>query len=928
MDFFSNIAAKGIGGRQELLVKNEPQTHQTKSSELLPSSRTIATKAKISTKEELYSLLRETRAKYAPFLENHAPKIVPITKRIELREFILDGEKIRLPHYGGPAGYAKKTYETTFTLDEISDKKAYYVSFGGADYRAVVYVNGTFVGVHEGFFSPFTFNIDREIKCGENSLKIELYNDHIFMGNEAGAGLPEYEGDKMYAATGLGWDDPAFGWHHCPPGMGIYGSVGIEIKNRLSISDVFVRENEITVEVNNEDYEKRDIEIRYSIYGRNFKETVAENIAYVPSTLRKVGFCDTLTQSNVGDSLNKSFDMPAKRGANSYKIPFDSEGLKVWSPDTPYLYQIQVELLYSGEVVDRYEAHFGKRTFTQDLESRPKGMFYLNGEKIKLRGANTMGFEQQDVLRGDFDQLIDDILLAKLCNMNYFRFTQRPVNKEVYDYCDMLGMMAQTDLPLFGCMRRTKFAEGVRQAEEMEKIIRNHPSVVVISYINEPFPNAYNAPHRHLERFELESFFEACDLAVKIINPDRVIKHCDGDYDPPTTTMPDNHCYPMWYNGHGIDIGYLNRGYWMPTHPDWYYGCGEYGAEGLDFADLMRRRYPKEWLKEPFNPGNIVLAQTEKFHYFFFDDGENMEDWVEKSQAHQAFATRIMTEAFRRNKKMISFAIHLFIDAWPSGWMKTIMDCERNPKPAFFAYRNALEPILVSLRTDRYSYFDGEEIAVEAFVANDTLKTGKYTLVYECDGKSAREEFELIPSDVVYVSNPKLKVLVNERKTLTLKAILLDENGDIVTYNTLDLEAFPKVEYDGKCPHEIIYLNEPGEYTVAGKKVTVRKSGMLPMHFVSRKTDHKAVADFKPQDFSYWYDKNSDMISPLAECTFTAEDAVPILTCGNRDGKTKWRTELACAEILDGNKRYIVTTVDLREENPVARIFLKKLSEL
>lgn len=53
-------------------------------------------------------------------------------------------------------------------------------------------------------------------------------------------------------------------------------------------------------------------------------------------------------------------------------------------------------------------------------------MFYLNGRSIRLRGANTMGFEQQDVLRGDLPQLIDDILLAKLCNMNFLRLTQRP----------------------------------------------------------------------------------------------------------------------------------------------------------------------------------------------------------------------------------------------------------------------------------------------------------------------------------------------------------------------------------------------------------------------------------------------------------------------------------------------------------------------
>ena len=925
MDFFGSIAAKGIGGRHELLVKNVPQQFNKKETLLSGEGAPIPTDKKISTREELYSLLSEAKKYYAPFMENHAPSFEPISKSIKLNAFTLDGESITLPHYGGPAGYCKQVYETEFELAEVTADKAYYVSFGGADYRAVVYVNDVSVGIHEGFFSPFTFSIDREVKGGTNRLKIELYNDYIYMGNTT-LGGKKLEGDKLYAATGLGWDDPAFGWHHCPPGMGIYGEVRVDIKNRLSISDVFVRKSEIAVEVNNEDYIEKNVEIRYSIYGRNHKEVVCEGVPFVPFTKRTVGMGDTLTQSKVADSLNKGFAMPAKKGANEYKIPYSSEGLKLWTPSEPYLYEIVVELYSDGVITDRFSTHFGNRTFTQDTDSNPKGAFYLNGEKIKLRGANTMGFEQQDVLRGDYEQLADDILLAKLCNMNFLRFTQRPVEKAVYDYCDMLGMMAQSDLPLFGCMRRTKFAEGVRQAEEMERHIRNHPSAILISYINEPFPNANNEPHRHLERAELEDFFKACDLAIKVINPDRVIKHVDGDYDPPTESMPDNHCYPMWYNGHGIDIGLLNKGYWLPTLPDWYYGCGEFGAEGLDFADLMRRRYPKEWLKEPFNPGNIVRAQTENFHYFFFDSADTIDEWVEKSQAHQSFATKFMTEAFRRDRRMISFAIHLFIDAWPSGWMKTIMDCERNPKPAYFAYRNALEPVLVSLRTDRFAYFDGESLAVEAFVANDTAKAGNYTLVYECDGKRAEEKFTLSANDVTYVSNPTLTLCATERRRVTLKAILLDENGVVVTHNSLEFDVFPKNECKRENKPEIIYLDKTGEYDILGEKVRVKRSAMLPMHFVSRKTGHTSVEGFEPQDFSYWYDKNADMITPICENTFTINGAVPILTSANTDEQGKWQRELACAEITKDGKRYIITTVDLREENPVAKLFLDNLS--
>ncbi len=929
MDVFGSIAAKGIGGRMELLADNSPCEHERKKTELLNCDFVpMKVEKKISTKEELAKELDLLRKKFRPFLEDHAPQMPSLRERIDITECTLDGIKTSLPHYGGEVGNAMQTYECEFYLDSLSDDKSYNICFDGADYKAVVYINGRCVGVHEGFFAPFEFCFDSVALAGKNSLKIELYNDYIYMGNSKLNG-ERFEGDKMYAATGLGWDDPALGWHHCPPGMGIYNNVYVEIRNRISLRNAFVRENEIQIDVFNDDYVGKDIELNISVYGQNFKETVVENLRYVPQTFRMVGMGDTFTEIRVGDSIGKGYSMPARKGANTYKIPFRIDIPRLWQPDMPYLYQLQVELIYKGEVVDRYKTQFGVRSFKQDTDNSPKGMFYLNGEKIRLRGANTMGFEQQDVLREDYEQLIDDILLAKLCNMNYLRLTQRPVQDKVYEYCDKLGMMTQTDLPLFGCMRRIKFAEGVRQAEEMEMLIRNHPCNVIISYINEPFPNANNEPHRHLNRDELENFFAACDIAVKCCNPDRVIKHIDGDYDPPCESMPDNHCYPMWYNGHGIDIGKLHKGYWIPTKSDWYYGCGEFGSEGLDFYDIMAESYPKEWLKEPFDPSNIVNAQTGSFHYFFYDTCSDIHEWIRESQAHQAFATKIMTEAFRRDSKMVSNAIHLFIDAWPSGWMKTIMDCKRQPKPAYFEYRNALEPIMVSLRTDRFTYFEGEEISVECYVCNDTNEAKKYSVIFETDDACAKiEGTEISACGVTYASDAVFKVSCSERKKVTLKAILTDENGAVITHNSIELEVFPRREMAKATNNEIIMMLEPGEYFIAGETVRVKPCGMLPVHFVSRNTGHSAVSEFLPKDFSYWYSKKDDMITPVCYNTFEAEGFTPILTSGNMDNTGEWKSALVCAEKNYEGKKYIICNADLRTENPVAAYFLDNLYKL
>lgn len=928
-DYFGNIAARGIGGDHKLLEKQVPKEYKKIPAPLTKKAyEKTKVKEKIHTREELYSALSGMREYYKPFLRDLAPSFPEIYEIINLKKFTVDGKEVTIPDYGGPTGYAKKTYETEFEIPNINKDKAYYIHFKGADYKAVVYINGVFVGMHEGFFSPFEFCIDENIVPGKNTLKIELFNDFVYLGT-TGPDNVRREGDKLYAATGLGWDDPALGWHHCPPGMGLYGDVALEIRNRINISDIFVRKDEIWVEVQNADYAKKHLKIKFSIYGQNFDETAVENFEYIPETMKTVGMGDSLTEAGIKDELGKGTKICAEKGVNLFKIPFEINDPKIWDLDTPYLYQIQVEVYCDDKLCDKKAKQFGVRTFTQDINSQPKGMFYLNGRKIRLRGANTMGFEQQDVLRGDFDQLIDDILLAKLCNMNYLRITQRPVQDEVYTYCDRLGLLTQTDLPLFGGMRRTKFAEGVRQAEEMERIVRNHACNIVISYINEPFPNANNEPHRHLVRSELMSFFDCCDAVVKLHNPDRVIKHVDGDYDPPCKSMPDNHCYPMWYNGHGIDIGLLHKGYWLPVKPGWYYGCGEYGVEGLDFPEVMREMYPKEWLREPFDPKNIVNAQTAMFHYFFYDDGDSLEDWVEKSQTFQAFGVKIMTEAYRRNSNMVSNAIHLFIDAWPSGWMKTIMDCRRNPKPAYFAYRDALEPMMLSLRTDRFTYFEGEKIAIESYVCNDTVNSGKYKVVYELGDMTAESTADVKPCDVTYVSTAEFVIdKVDGRKVFTLRAVLLDENGNAVTYADQNIEVFTDVgKYELDENTELFYMLEPGEYQIAGETVKVKPCGMLPVHFASRKTGHSAVASFKEKDFSYWYDKNEDMITPIVYNTFTADGFAPILTSGNMDDNGEWQKVLVCAEKVYDGKRYVICNIDLREENPVAKIFKKKLLE-
>lgn len=997
-DFFGAIASKEIGSKRAPLVFPKPQE---KNGIILPLSSTDKTPTPVpkkpDTKGELDALIEELRVKYSPFMQNLAPKAADIREKIILENFALreeqeedlldfsrvtrgegEWENIRIPYYFGPTGNAVYYYRTTFNICEKSASKAIFLCFDGVDYIAEVFLNGAFLGSHEGFFAPFEFDATPHIKEGENILVVTVRNDYVYGGNQGPTAEPiRLEGDKMYAATGLGYDDSETGWHHCPPGMGIYQGVRVEVRNRAFISDLYVRpmlessEYEIWCEVYNCDYMPlKEPRISFSVYGRNFEEISLRDFVFEPITFSNDDRGDIVSLADLENEhrMKESVKLLFYKGANLIKLRLPMKNVRKWELDAPYLYELQATLSVDGKAVDVQRTSFGMRSFTQDNESTPKGMFYLNGKSIRLRGANTMGYEQQDVIRGDFDMLLYDMLMAKACNMNFLRLTQRPVQKEIYELCDCIGLMLQTDLPLFTVMRRTKFAEGVRQAEEMEKLIRPHASSILISYMNEPMANAANRPHRHLVRCEMEAFFDACDTAVHILNPDRVIKHIDGDYDPPDSTLPDNHCYCTWYNGHGIDIGKLHRGYWLGVKEGWYYGCGEFGAEGLDPVPLMKRRYPKEWLpindaeEKNWEPGMIKDSQSGNMHFFYYDTQETLEDWVRESQKHQAFGTKVQTESFRRDANMVTFAIHLFIDAWPSGWMKTIVDCERNPKPAFFAYRDALTPLMVNIRTDRKTYFAGEKAAIELFICNDTHeisdghkivcelveKGEKLALEAEFDAKFM-ENSSFIQGDICF-DIPKVK----DRTKYTLRAILKDKNGNILHYCDEELEFFPEIKkaeatatvitgeefasdinffVDQAKSGKTVVVNglSEGIYKIADAEVKVKPCGMRALHFVSRKTGHKLVEGFTPYDFRLWYSEKDDMITPIIRNTFTSDQAIPILTSGNSLRGSAWGqklyTSLACAQIPVGKGNIIINEVDLEThlKNPVALMFMNGL---
>ncbi len=990
VDGFAEIALRGGDCRDKSLKEVTPVPYDiqyfTESSE---SCKSVVDKSYSELLEQFYQDIPRLRERYVPFLKDNAPKAVP-RESSELGAFqfryeepadaldfgrVFRGEgdfvSVKVPEYRGPIGKWRGFYRTEFITPFIqtSDDRV-WLRFLGADYIAHIYVNSRYVGSHEGFFAPFEFDVTPYILSdSSNILVVEILNDAPMLGVDSDRG--RLDGDKIYAATGYGWDDSAEGWHHCPPGAGLCDKVIIEKRSSHFISDIFVRPNidtssvEVWFEVYNSLFENSPLEATISIYGKNF-----------------MGF--SLENHPVGME-------PCGPGVNFFRAEIPMSHVKLWHPDSPYLYKVRVDLLQNGSVLDQHETHFGMRKFFMDESAEVKGTLFLNNRQIFLRGANTMGHLQQCVLRGDFDQLIDDILIAKYCNMNFYRLTQRPVQSEVYDYCDALGMMLQTDLPTFGWIRRNKFCEAIKQVEEMERHIRRHPSSIMVSYINEPFPATWGfRGHRSLLRPELEEFFRAASCAVRVQNPDRVIKYVDGDYDPPTETgLSDFHCYTTWYTNHAIPFGKLHKGYLPAIKEGWKTGCGEYGTEGLDPLEVMLEEYPKEWvpskIHDPWTPQHIVKAQSFTMHGDWYEEQSNITAWIQESQKHQAWATKYMNDAFRRSSHiLVSTAVHLLIDAWPAGWMKTLVDHRRKPKPAYFACKRSLEPLRIHLRSDRFMVHYGQSFNVECFSLNDrdekfeactisvSLRLGEelvdsYTLSSSVTPSTSQYQ------GTVFCKVPtggKERDLFHIDVTLTQEGLLLDTERLSIPvlpwsgtqYNLKDLE-----RYDGSGPFfildkerfsiqyqhilqkveegatAVISLLDIGSCTIGTREFSLERLGKMSADgqmgkgicFIARNSEHPYMKQYEPKDFFCPYDISIDAVGAFAEYGIQGDSDEHLLytydipSFGTESHGEKQKIGIL-SEIRVGLGRVYVSTLRLKElwgENPQLDQLLHRLLE-
>lgn len=178
----------------------------------------------------------------------------------------------------------------------------------------------------------------------------------------------------------------------------------------------------------------------------------------------------------VAKSESSTIMLMAKQTLNSQLLTLNLNTPHLWSPDDPYLYNVETTVKVDGRVTDVYETTTGIR----DVEFDADRGFLLNGQPLKLKGVNM----HQD--HAGVGAAIPDALQAwrikqlKKMGCNAYRASHNPMTPALLDICDREGILVIDENRLTGINE-----EHLRLLERMIKRDRNHPSVILWSNGNE-----------------------------------------------------------------------------------------------------------------------------------------------------------------------------------------------------------------------------------------------------------------------------------------------------------------------------------------------------------------------------------------------------------------------------------------------------------
>ena len=286
-------------------------------------------------------------------------------------------------------------YERTFTVPRKWKGRDVLLHFGAVDWKAEVWVNGTKVGEHTGGYTPFSFNITAALrKSGKQVLRVRVWD-----ASDAGF---QPRGKQIEHTHGI--------WY--TPVTGIWQTVWMEpvspvahIESYLPVWDASSSTLKVEVQASGS-YDEARVELLYR-------------------------------GSKVAEGCCMKIDEP-----------------RLWSPDSPNLYQLRLSLVKGGKEVDSAEGYTCLRTVSVISDPKPDRFtnsykrIGLNGKRTFFFGPLDQGWWPDGLYTAPTDEALKyDIAKTKQWGWNMIRKHIKVEPARWYYWCDVLGVSVWQDMP-------------------------------------------------------------------------------------------------------------------------------------------------------------------------------------------------------------------------------------------------------------------------------------------------------------------------------------------------------------------------------------------------------------------------------------------------------------------------------------------------
>jgi hypothetical protein len=382
-------------------------------------------------------------------------------------------------------------YRQLFTVPTAWSGKRIILHLDAVDWQATVYVNGQKVGTHKGGYDPFSYDMTPYLNGGSNELIVQVYNP-VDNGGQPRGKQTLYPGGIMYtSSTGI--------WQ--PAWLEPVDASGIE--NLQIVPDVDNARLRLTV-----------------------------------NTLATSGVTVTATVSSNGVPVNSLSGNPQ----TELDIPVPTPNL--WSPENPFLYDLQVSVIHNGVTNDSVTSYFGMRKISISVVNGVPKIF-LNNSAYFGMGPLDQGFWPDGIYTAATDAALEyDLLREKELGFNAVRKHIKVERQRWYYWADKLGLLVWQDMPTCNSYTGSANPPAVDPVDfqaELTALVTNHwnsPAIIMWDIFNEDQGEAGSS-----DGVGQASTASLVSL-VKTLDPSRLVNQASGGAYFGVGDVIDNHSYP------------------------------------------------------------------------------------------------------------------------------------------------------------------------------------------------------------------------------------------------------------------------------------------------------------------------------------------------------------------------------------------------